>query len=121
MKPGFLIFALFFTLFVVYGVNDAHASCIAPLSGPTEPCFDVFIESSYQITEEYVMNYIYEYIEANYDNWQMSDRGWEDYEDIVLDLPAIICTEFVVDGGQIEYRMLRWVDSHKISILENHQ
>ena len=76
MNPGLLIFALFFTLSVVYGMSHAHASCAPPLFGSTEPCFDSYSVSRDQVTEEYVMNHIYKYIDASYDNWQMSDRGW---------------------------------------------
>jgi len=35
-------------------------------------------------------------------------------------LPAIICTEFVVDGMK-QYRMAKWVDSQTISSFKNHR
>ena len=52
-------------------------------------------------------------------DWQTSNRDWSN-EDIALDLPAIICTEFVADGMK-QYRMAKWVDSYTISSFENHR
>lgn len=102
-------------------IKYVYAACAATLFGPTGPCFDSFMISHDEITEEYIMNHTYEYISVNYDNWQMSDREWSHEEDdITLDLPAIVCTEFITNG-QTEYRMLKWVDSHTISSLENHR
>ena len=102
-------------------IRYAHAICIAPPSGLPKPCFDSYLKSRGMVTEGYIMNHIYEYIDANYDVWQVSDREWsDDDDDTVLDLPAIICTEFVVDD-RTEYRMLRWVNSDTISNLENHR
>ena len=87
-------------------IRHAHATCIAPPSGLPKPCFDSYLKSRDRVTEGYIMNHIYEYIDANYnDVWQVSDREWSGEDDTVLDLPAIICTEFVVDG-RTEYRML---------------
>ncbi len=97
----------------------AHAICIAPSSGPPKPCFDSYMVNRDGITEEYIMNRIYENIDARYDVWQISDREWSN-GDAALDLPAVICTEFVADG-RTEYRMLRWADPHTISDLENHR
>ena len=69
----------------------------------------------YSIMEDYARN-----IELNYPDWQMSERDWDDYENTPLQLPAIICTEFVADGMK-HYRMAKWVDSHTISSFENHK
>ena len=58
-------------------------------------------------------------IELNYGDWHMSNRIW-DGEDKTLQLPAIICTEFVADDIK-QYRMAKWVDSKTISSFENHR
>ena len=59
-------------------------------------------------------------IESQYPDWQISDRNWNDYQNTPIQLPAIICTEFVADGMK-HYRMAKWVDSHTISSFENHK
>lgn len=101
------------------GVQYSYASCAAPLFGPPGPCFDVFSLSGEPLTERTIMENYARNIEMNYDDWKMSDRDWSN-EDIVLDLPAIICTEFVADG-MTQYRMAEWVDLHTISSFENHR
>ena len=71
--------------------------------------------TGYSIMEDYARN-----IEMNHPDWQMSERDWDDYENAPIQLPAIICTEFVADGMK-HYRMAKWVDSHTISSFENHK
>ena len=44
-----------------------HAACIAPSSGPPKPCFDSYMGNRDGITEEYIMNHIYDDIDARYD------------------------------------------------------
>lgn len=98
----------------------AYAGCVAPLIGPAGPCFDSFsISDGSQLTEKSIMENYARNIELNYGDWQMSDRNWDD-EDTALQLPAIICTEFVADGMK-QYRMAKWVDLRTISSFENHR
>lgn len=97
----------------------AYAGCAAPLFGPPGPCFDSFSGSDSPLTERTIMENYVRNIELNFGDWQMSDRDW-DNEDTPLQLPAIICTEFVADGIK-QYRMAKWVDSHTISSFEDHR
>ncbi len=98
----------------------SYASCAAPLFGTAGPCFDSFsVVTDPPLTEKSIMENYARNIEFNYGDWQMSDRNW-DSEDVELQLPAIICTEFVVDGMK-QYRMVKWVDSQTISSFENHR
>lgn len=52
------------------------------------------------IMENYAKN-----IESRYPDWDLSDRNWDDF-DKKLNLPAIICTEFVAEGIT-QYRMAK--------------
>ena len=99
--------------------TTAFASCAAPLIGPAGPCFDSFMINNEKISEESIMNRIYEYINANYDSWQMSERNWARV-DVELELPAIVCTEFVAENVT-QYRMLQWTDQYRISSLEDYR
>ena len=98
----------------------SYSSCVAPLLGPPGPCFDSFsVFTGPQLTEKSIMENYARNIESNYGDWHMSDRNWDD-EDAGLQLPAIICTEFVADGMK-QHRMAKWVDSQTISSFENHR
>ena len=104
----------------VAAIQYSHASCAAPLFEPPGPCFDSF--SKYvglPLDEKSIMENYARNIESNYGDWQMSDRNW-DHVGAGLQLPAIICTEFVVDGVK-QYRMVKWVDSQTISSFENYR
>lgn len=119
MKTTFLIL---FTIgiFGFSGISYSYASCVAPLSGPPGPCFDSYsVSTGVVLTEKSIMEGYARNIELNYGEWQMSDRDW-DNEDESLQLPAIICTEFVADGIK-QYRMAKWVDLQTISSFENHR
>lgn len=95
----------------------AYASCVATII--PEPCFDSFsVFTDTILTEKSIMENYARNIELNYGDWQMSHRNW-DNEGEALQLPAIICTEFVADGIK-QYRMAKWVDSQTISSFENH-
>ena len=48
-------------------IRYAHAICIAPPSGLPKPCFDSYMGNRDGITEEYIMNHIYDDIDARYD------------------------------------------------------
>jgi predicted secreted protein with PEFG-CTERM motif len=97
----------------------SYASCAAPLFGPPGPCFDSFsVFTGPRLTENSIMENYARNIELNYGEWQMSDRNW-DNADAKLELPAIICTEFVADGMK-QYRMAKWINANKISSWENH-
>jgi len=101
-------------------IKYAYASCIAPLFGSPGPCFDSFsVFAGPRLTESSIMENYARNIELNYGEWQMSDRNWDNV-DVKLELPAIICTEFVVDGMK-QYRMAKWVDLQTISSFENHR
>lgn len=117
MKPSILI--IFAVGMIGFGVQYSYASCAAPLFGSPEPCFDVFSVSAVPLTEKIIMENYARNIEMNYDDWQISNRDWSN-EDKALDLPAIICTEFVADG-MMQYRMAQWVNSHTISNFENYR
>ena len=52
----------------------SHASCATPLLGLPVLCFDSFMIDNNGVTEESIMNHIYGYIGANYDEWYVSDR-----------------------------------------------
>ena len=95
----------------------AYASCVATIL--PKPCFDSFSISGIPLTEKSIMENYARNIELNYGDWQMSDRFWNN-ENNELELPAIICTEFVADGIT-QYRMAKWVDSQTISSFENHR
>jgi hypothetical protein len=119
MKTRFLIiFAIGMIWFTV--IPYSYASCAAPLLGPSGPCFDSFtVSDGSQLTERSIMENYARNIELNYGDWQMSYRNWDD-EDTALQLPAIICTEFVADGMK-QYRMAKWVDSKRISSFEDYR
>lgn len=110
-------------VFVIIGfviIPYSHASCAAPLLGSPGPCFDSFsVSAGPPLTEKSIMENYARNIESNYGSWQISDRNWDD-ESTGLQLPAIICTEFVTDGVN-QYRMAKWVDSQTISSFENHR
>ena len=112
MEPAFLDIANSLETKYVY------ASCIATI--PPQPCFDSFMVSAEgPLTEHTIMENYARNIELNYPDWQMSDRNWVTEDDNApLQLPAIICTEFVIDGTK-QYRMAKWSDSHTISSFEN--
>ena len=119
MKTRLLII---FTIGIIgfAAIPYSYASCAAPLFGPPGPCFDSFmVFSDAPLTEQSIMENYARNIEMNYGNWQMSDRNWIG-GDAELELPAIICTEFVADGMK-QYRMAKWVDSQTISSFENHR
>ena len=98
-------------------VQFAHAACAATII--PQPCFDAFMGSTEPMTQKSIMQNFARTIEANYDDWKPGDRRWDDF-DKKLNLPAIICTEFVADG-MIQYRMAQWVDPFRISSFENHR
>ena len=113
-----IIFAIGIIGFVA--IPYSYASCAAPLFGPPGPCFDSFmVFTDTPLTEQSIMENYARNIEMNYGNWQMSDRNWSG-DGAELELPAIICTEFVADNMK-QYRMAKWVDSQTISSFENHR
>ncbi len=100
--------------------ENAYAFCSAPLFGPPGSCFDAFTSySDGPLTQRIIMENYAENIELNFGDWEISDRNWDD-ENTPLQLPAIICTEFVADEMK-HYRMAKWVDSHTISSFEDHR
>ena len=118
MKTSLLILVIIGVIgFAV--IPYSYASCAAPLFGPPGPCFDNFRVSLTPYTEKSIMEDFTKRIESKYDNWQISDRNWSNVDE-KLNLPAIICIEFVVDGVK-HNEMAKWVDSHIISNFENHK
>ena len=111
-----IIFLFLFALIPIF-IPSAYASCVATII--PEPCFDSYSGSASPLTEKSIMENYARNIELNYGDWQMSDRNWA-HVDSELELPAIICTEFVADGMK-QYRMAKWVDSYTISSFENHR
>ena len=100
-------------------IQYSYASCAAPLFGEPGPCFDSFRISHEPMTQKLIMENLARNIEVDYPDWQMSDRKWGGFDE-KLNLPAIICTEFV-SGGVTHYRMAQWVDASRISSFENHR
>ena len=112
-----IIFVIGFVGFTA--IPHSYAGCAAPLFGFSGPCFDSFRVNHEPLSEKSIMEDLTTNIVTNYDSWQMSNRDWPQY-DKELELPAIICTEFVVDGI-IQYRMAKWENTFKISSFENHR
>ena len=98
-------------------IQYAYAGCIATII--PQPCFDSFGGSTEPMTKESIMKSFVRYLDGNYPDWQMSDRNWDDF-DKKLNLPAIICTEYVFDG-MTHYMMAKWIDTFRISSFENHR
>ena len=98
-------------------VQYAYAAC--PTTIIPQPCFDSFGGSTEPMTKESIMKSFVRYLDGNYPDWQMSDRNWDDF-DKKLNLPAIICTEYVFDG-MTHYMMAKWIDPFRISSFENHR
>ena len=98
-------------------IQYAHAGCVATIL--PQPCFDAFMGSHEPMTQKSIMESFARNVESRYPDWKMSDRNWDDF-DKKLNLPAIICTEFVADGVT-QYRMAKWVDAFTISSFENHR
>ena len=98
-------------------VQYAYAGCAATII--PQPCFDSYSGSTEPMTKESIMKSFARYLDGNYPDWQMSDRKWDDF-DKKLNLPAIICTEYVFDG-MTRYMMAKWIDTFRISSFENHR
>ena len=98
-------------------VQYAYAGCAATII--PQPCFDSYSGSTEPMTKESIMKSFARYLDGNYPDWQMSDRKWDDF-DKKLNLPAIICTEYVFDG-MTHYMMAKWIDTFRISSFENHR
>ena len=112
------IIALFF-IATIDNLNTqyAYAGCVATIL--PQPCFDAFMGSHEPMTQQSIMESFARNIETRYPDWETSDRTWDDLDE-KLNLPAIICTEFVADGVT-QYRMAKWVDAFTISSFENHR
>ena len=113
------IFLILFTIGAIGFAGVSYAACGLPLFGPPGPCFDVLLGSTTPYTEKSIMEDYAKRIESKYDNWQISDRNWSNVDE-KLNLPAIICIEFVVDGVK-HNEMAKWIDSHTISNFANHK
>ncbi len=98
-------------------VKYAYAGCVATIL--PQPCFDAFMGSHEPMTPKSIMENYAGNVESRYPDWKMSDRDWDDF-DRKINLPAIICTEFVAEGIT-QYRMAKWVDAFTISSFENHR
>ena len=125
MNNGFLIF--FVSVIVMFSVvsagdvsdlkiQHAYAACAATLI--PQPCFDSFMISHEPLTEDNIMKDLARNLERQHGDWKPVERDW-DSKDKPLDLPAIICTEYVIDNSK-QYRMAQWVDANSISSWENH-
>ena len=123
MKTRFLIFFIGILVLSSVIITDnldiqyVYAGCVATIL--PQPCFDAFMESHDPMTQKSIMESFARNIESRYPGWEMSDRNWDDLDE-KMNLPAIICTEFVADGVT-QYRMAKWVDAFQISIFENHR
>ncbi|QLH10856.1 hypothetical protein [Nitrosarchaeum sp. AC2] len=111
---------LVLSLFIIVDNSEikyAYGGCVATIL--PQPCFDSFMGSHEPMTQKSIMENFARYIELNFGEWQMSDRKW-DNANTPLQLPAIICTEFVADGMR-HYRMAEWADPYRISSFEDHR
>ena len=123
MKTRFLIFfigTIVLSSIIITNSLDiqyAYAGCVATIL--PQPCFDAFMGSPEPMTQKSIMEGFTQNIESRYPDWKMSDRNWDDF-DKKLNLPAIICTEFLAEGVT-QYRMAEWVDAFTISSFENHR
>ena len=123
MKTKFLIFFIGTIVLCSIIITDnldiqyVYAACAATIV--PQPCFDAFMGSHEPMTQKSIMEGFAQNIESRYPDWKMSDRNWDDF-DKKLNLPAIICTEFLAEGVT-QYRMAEWVDAFTISSFENHR
>lgn len=99
-------------------ITNAYAGCAGSLFGFTEPCFDSFMGSTEPMTQKSLMENFHKHMESGHDELQIPDRQWDNYK-TPIQLPAILCTELVVDDMK-QYRMAQWVDASMISSWENH-
>lgn len=116
MKTRLLIITIIIGIAGFTVIPHSYAGCIATII--PEPCFDSFSMSHTSLNEKSIMEQYARNIEMNFGDWEIPNRGWS-AEEIQLNLPATLCTEFISDG-QTHYRMAKWVDPHKISSWENH-
>lgn len=117
MKTRFLIIVgiIFSGGFVI---TNAYAGCSGSLIGFNGPCFDSYMGSAEPMTQKTIMENFHKYMESRHDELQIPDRNWDSYV-TPIQLPAILCTEFVIDDMK-QYRMAKWVDAGKISSWEAH-
>ncbi len=114
MKTRFLLIIIT-AIILSLGIPNAYASCDVLLF---EPCFDSFSVSHTSLNEKSIMEQYARNIELNFGDWEIPNRNWST-EEMQLNLPATLCTEFISDG-QTHYRMAKWIDTNKISSWENH-
>ncbi len=100
-------------------IADAYGACAGSLIGFNGPCFDAFMGFTDQdVSKKTIMENFHKHMESRHGELQIPDRAWDSYE-TPIQLPAILCTEFVVDGMK-QYRMAQWMDYSQISSWENH-
>ena len=116
MKTIFLIIVLTLVFAGFAVIPYSYAGCVATIL--PEPCFDSFMVSTEPLTEKSIMEQYARNIELNFGDWEIPNRSW-DTEEMQLNPPATLCTEFISDG-QTHYRIAKWVDTYKISSWEDH-
>lgn len=100
-------------------ITDAYGACGGSLISFNGPCFDAFMGFPDQdVSKKTIMENFHKHMESRHGELQIPNRTWDSYE-TPIQLPAILCTEFVVEDMK-QYRMAQWVDYSKISSWENH-
>jgi len=99
-------------------IADAYAGCSISMIGFDGPCFDAYMGSAEPMTKKTILENFHKHMESRHGELQIPDRNWDSHV-TQIQLPAILCTEFVVDGMK-QYRMAKWADAGKISSWEVH-
>jgi len=99
-------------------ITNAYAACAGSVFGFNGPCFDVFMGSAEPMTQKSLMEDFHKHMESQHGELQIPDRQWDSYK-TPIQLPAILCTEFVIDDMK-QYRMAQWRDASMISSWEHH-
>ena len=95
-------------------ITDAYGACGASLTDFNGPCFDAFMGFTDQdVSKKTIMENLHKHMESRHGELKIPDRMWDSYE-TPIQLPAILCTEFAVDGMK-QYRMAQWADYFTIS------
>lgn len=110
MKTKLLISTLVFALFIVYGMNYAHAMCAEDNNGP---CFDIYLKHEKAINDEFLNNYFYDYIDLVHPRHQIPNKS-SDVHNNFDGFPAIVCMEYISNSESFHI-MAEWKDNTTIS------
>jgi len=111
-----IVFAVSVMVFIDYS-ESAFADCKADFWYPDKPCFDSFIIHQSPLNEESIGEHFFNSFTSRYpDGWKPADRSWT-LDDFKLKLPAVLCSEIVVDGKPV-YALVKWDSPSVISSVE---